>query len=104
MPERRTIQSVCLHLTGMWLVLEHGRPVGELPRMLQRILESPPEWRWLEPSDPNGELTVFDVEAALGTDDAPDVIKHYVRSIRGSWTHHHETVESWALPYALGGD
>ncbi len=94
--ERRAIQSVGVHLVGLCLVLEHGLPTGDLSRMLQRILASPPEWRWLEPSVPNGELTIFDVAAALGTDDAPDVCENYVRSIWTAWTQHRDTVEGWA--------
>jgi Family of unknown function (DUF5946) len=99
-PERRAIQSVCLHLTGMCLVLEHGLPVGKLSRMLQRILSTPPEWRWLEPPERNGERTIFDVDEALGTNDAPDVIERYVRSIWAAWGQHHDTVEAWAGPFA----
>lgn len=95
-PERRAMQSVGLHLTGLCLVLEHGLSPGALSTTLQRILESPPEWRWLEPPEPNGELTVFDVAGALGTEDAPDVIERYVRSIWAAWAEHHDTVEGWA--------
>lgn len=99
-PERRAIQSVGLHLTGMCLVLEHGLSPGELSATLQRILESPPEWHWLEPPEPNGELTIFDVAGALGTDDAPDVCERYVRSIWSAWAQHHDSVEAWARPFA----
>lgn len=98
-PERRAIQSVGTHLVGLCLVFEHGLPAGELSRMLQRILEAPPEWRWLEPPMPNGELTIFDIAAAVGSDDAPDVCERYVRSIWSSWAQHHDTVEAWALPF-----
>ncbi len=99
-PERRAIQSVCLHLTGMCLVLEHALPVARLSTMLQQILASPPEWLWLEPPEPNGELTIFDVAAAPGTDDAPDVVERYVRSIWTAWTQHHDSIEAWAQRFA----
>ena len=69
-----------------------------LPRP-RRILASPPEWRWLEPPSPNGELTVFDLAAPLGTDDAPDVIDRYARSIWSVWAPHHDIVEAWAQRY-----
>ncbi|MEX1296190.1 MAG: DUF5946 family protein, partial [Candidatus Limnocylindrales bacterium] len=95
-PERRSVQSVGVHLVGLCLVLEHGLAPGELSTMLQRILATPPEWRWLEPPAPNGELTIFDVAGALGTDDAPDACERYVRSIWAAWAQHHDTVEAWA--------
>ena len=95
-PERRAIQSVGAHLVGLCLVLEHGLPAAGLSTTLQRILESPPEWRWLEPPEPNGELTISDVAAAVGGDDAPDVCERYVRSIWDAWARHHDTVWAWA--------
>jgi hypothetical protein len=98
-PERRAIQSVGAHLVGLCLVLEHGLSAAELSVMLQRIVESPPEWRWLEPPEPNGELTVFDLAAAVGTDDAPDVCERYVRSVWAAWAPHRETVEAWATRF-----
>jgi hypothetical protein len=100
-PERRAIQSVCLHLTGICLVLQHGLPAAELSMMLQRILASPPEWRWLDPPEPNGVLTIFDLGEALERYDAPDVIDRYVRSIWAAWAEHHGTVEAWARPFTL---
>ena len=98
-PERRTIQSVGAHLVALCLVLEHGLPAIELSATLQRIVESPAEWRWLEPPEPHGELTMFDVAAALDTDDAPDVCERFARSIWAAWAQHHDTVESWARPF-----
>jgi hypothetical protein len=95
-PERRAIQSVGLHLTGLCLVLEHGLTAGELSTTLRRIMESPPEWRWLEPPEPNGELTIFDIAAVVGSDDAPDVCERYVRSTWAAWARHHDTVDGWA--------
>jgi hypothetical protein len=68
--------------------------------MLQRILSSPPRWRWLEPPIPNGDLTIFGVDDALERDDAPDVIEAYVRSIWSAWAPHHEVIEAWARPFA----
>ena len=57
-PERRAVQSVCLHLVGMCLVLERGLPPRELSGALQRLLAHPPAWRWLDPPKPNGLRTV----------------------------------------------
>jgi len=37
------------------------------------------------PPVPDAELAIFDIAAALGTDDAPDVLERYVRSILVAW-------------------
>ena len=67
-PERRAIQSVGLHLVALSLVLEGGLPPDLLSATLQRALERPPAWRWLEPPVPNGSSTVVDLEASIGAD------------------------------------
>jgi hypothetical protein len=45
-PERRSMQSVGLHLVALHLVLERGLPPAELSAALQRVLARPPAWRW----------------------------------------------------------
>jgi hypothetical protein len=51
------------------------------------------------PPVPDAELTIFDIAAALGTDDAPDVLERYVRSILVAWVQHHEAIGAWARPF-----
>ena len=88
-PERRAIQSVCLHLVALCLVLEHGLPAEQLSATLQRILVGPPAWRWLNPPIPNGTRTIHDVAGATDID-------AYVRGVWQAWAPHRAQVESWA--------
>lgn len=97
-PERRAIQSVGLHLVGLCLVLERGLPASELSSALQRILARPPGWRWLEPPEPNGPLTIASLEAAANESGRPldAAIEAYVRGVWGAWSPHHAQVAAWA--------
>ena len=95
-PERRSIQSVCAHLVALCLVIEHDLPPDRLSAVLQRVVDRPPAWRWLDPPVPNGDATIGDVVAAAERDEATPAIDAYVRGIWHAWATHHETVEEWA--------
>jgi hypothetical protein len=97
-PERRSIQSVGVHLVGLHLVLELGLRPEDLSATLQRLLTRPPAWRWLEPPEPNGPLTIASLEAAtaeppLALDRAIDA---YVRGVWAAWSAHRGQIVVWA--------
>ena len=95
-PERRAIQSVGLHLVGLYLVLERGLPPDALSATLQRILARPPAWRWLEPPVPNGSSTIVDLEASITAGRTTAAIEAYVRGVWGAWAPHQAIVAQWA--------
>jgi hypothetical protein len=99
-PERRAIQSVCVHLVGLCLVLQHGLPEASLTSVLQDIIRRPPAWRWLEPPTPNGDLTIVDVGTAGEGPEAAAIVAAYVRGIWAAWAPHHDTVEAWAAEWS----
>jgi hypothetical protein len=53
-PERRSIQSVGLHLMALCLLLEQGVAPVHLPKLRARMLARRPAFRWLEPPLPSG--------------------------------------------------
>ena len=101
-PERRAIQSVGLHLVALYLVLEGGLPPDRLSATLQRALERPPAWRWLEPPVPNGSSTVVDLEASIDAGRVAEAIEAYVRGVWASWAAHRSTVTQWAHAAGVG--
>src|SRR5919107_2005544 len=69
-PERRAIQSVCVHLILLCATLERDWPPDRAVQLRRRALARPPvAWRWLDPDLPLGTLTVASVAAADGVDD-----------------------------------
>jgi hypothetical protein len=99
-PERRSVQSVGVHLVGLYLVLERGLWPAELSAALQRLLARPPAWRWLTPPDPNGPLTVASLETAAAVPGAvlDAAIEAYVRGVWAAWSPHRQQVARWAEP------
>lgn len=104
-PERRAVQSVGLHLVGLYFVLERGLPPAELSTALQRVLARPPAWRWLEPPEPNGPLTIASLESAShGPDPAIGAaVEAYVRGVWAAWAPHHGQAAAWAAAAGWGG-
>lgn len=101
-PERRAIQSVGLHLVGLWLCLERRLPPEDLSSTLQRVMQHPPAWRWLAPPEPNGTTTIGDVIAARAAGREAPAVDALVRGVWDAWTAHHDTVAGWAADARVG--
>jgi hypothetical protein len=95
-PERRSAQSVAIHLVGLCLSLERCRGPAELPRLRQRLARPKRVFPWLAPPPSVGELTVVDVHGA-GTPEAHRaVVDRWARSAWEAWSLHHAQVRAWA--------
>lgn len=92
--ERRSVQSVALHLIALHLVLDRGEAPQHVTGLLGRLLPRLPELRWLPPPQPNGTLTVRDVVTADPRDHARAVTA-WARDVWDAWTLHHPVVIAW---------
>jgi hypothetical protein len=101
-PERRSIQSVALHLITLCLVIEDGASPQAGPRLHKR-LAGRPSFHWLEPPRPNGSLTVADVAQAATAAEHLRLVNAWARGIWDAWQPHHATVRNW-ISRELGGD
>ena len=88
LPERRSIQSVALHLLTLCLFLEAGHDPKHGPRLHRRLIERLPEPHWLEPPEPNGTVTVADVLGGVS-------VETWARDVWAAWSPHHATVRAW---------
>ena len=93
-PERRTKQSVGLHLLTLCLVLERGADPADGPRLHQRFAERP-DWAWLDPPRPNGTLTVENVLEAATVAEHHARVRAWAADVWAAWEPHHETVRRW---------
>lgn len=94
-PERRTIQSLGLHLMTLCLFLERGFDIAQGPAAHKRIVENPPSWVWLDPPENMGSMTVADVVKAQSAEEHRDLVWEWARSVWQAWARHHETVRRW---------
>lgn len=98
-PERRTIQSVAVHLIGLYLSLERGTPAGDLPRARQAVAACSAQFCWLEPPSERGEITVRDVHAAGTNPDAHSrLVRDWAESAWQAWAAHHAQIRAWTVP------
>ena len=99
-PERRSIQSVGLHLMTLCMVVEDDVDPAQGPKLHKRFV-SRPVFHWLEPPQPNGRLTVADTLGANSPEEHRDAVHAWGRDVWDAWAIHHQTVRSW-LEGALG--
>ncbi len=99
-PERRAIQSVCLHLVGLCAVLERGWPRSRGPELLRRALARPQGWRWLDPDLPLGTVTVAEVGAAQEREAA---VRAWAEDLWAAYAVHQPLVRGWTDAVLAGG-
>jgi hypothetical protein len=100
-PERRSIQSVAVHLMTLALWLDRGADPRAGSALHKRVV-SRPEYVWLEPPQPNGTLTVADVHRAATREQHTNAVWAWARDVWQAWEVHHLTVNGW-IDRALGG-
>ena len=93
-PERRTTQSVWVHLVGLHLVLERGlgndfatQTIGALTRRAGTLV-------WLEPPDSLGSITVQNVVDAHETMEHEQAIRRWSQSVWEAWKAHHKSIQT----------
>jgi len=101
MPERRTLQSVGLHLMTLSLFVEGGADIREGPRLHKRIMANRPVFHWLEPPRFAGGLTVADVLGARDAHEHGELVWAWARGVWGAWAAHHSVVREW-IEQSLG--
>ena len=94
--ERRSAQSVAVHLVGLCLSLERGRGPAELPALRQRLVTPKRTFPWLVPPTSVGEVTVVDVHAAETSEAHRVTVDRWARSAWEAWSQHHARVRTWA--------
>ncbi len=99
-PERRSIQSVAIHLMTLCLVLEQGADPRDGPKLHKRMVERP-AFHWLEPPQPNGNMTIANVLPAEDLVAHQRLVTAWARGVWKAWTPHHATVRAW-IEHSLG--
>ena len=95
-PQRRSAQSVAVHLVGLCLLLERGRTALELPRLRKGFVELHPQFPWLEPPPNVGQHTVLEILGATSADEHRSLVDRWAASTWQAWSVHHEQVRAWA--------
>ena len=94
-PSPQSIQSVCVHLMSLCLVLERGVDVGYATRAMQAAVREKNRFVWLTPPPSLGAVTVVDVAAASTPAQHNPKVRIWAESAWSAWAEHHATVRGW---------
>lgn len=93
-PERRSAQSVGLHLMTLCLFLEQGADPTDGPKLHERMVGRP-EFYWLEPPPKSGRMTVADVLEARDAEAHERFVRAWAQDVWEAWAPHHDVVREW---------
>jgi hypothetical protein len=91
-PDRRTIQSVWVHLTGLYLTLERDLSHNFARRVMGSLTRSSDLLDWLPPPDDLGAITVAHAYHANGPDEHSAAIRRWAESVWAAWHPHREAI------------
>jgi hypothetical protein len=91
-PERRSIQSVWVHLASLHLIIERGLSHEFARRVIASLTTHHALLNWLEPPGNLGEITVVQASRAIGLEEHQEAIHRWARSVWAAWQPHHTSV------------
>ena len=94
-PERRSIQSVAVHLIGLYHSLERGAPAAQVTRAIGRAAKFSDGFFWLEPPASLGKITVVHAADAEGLEQYQRAAREWARSAWEAWSAHHDQIRKW---------
>lgn len=95
LPERRTIQSINVHLAGLCLVIERGCSGDLARRHIARLTETHEDrFRWLPPPPSLGDVRVSDVLAADRAAAHACEVQRWADEVWNAWEPHHPHVRA----------
>lgn len=95
-PSPQSIQSVTLHLVGLYLVFGRGHALDQVAPAIQRLTAHKGDFIWLEPPPSQGSLTVCHVHAAQRPDEHAARVRQWGESVWTAWAIHHGAARRYA--------
>jgi hypothetical protein len=92
---RHPDKSVCVHLSGLYLMLERGVAPVEVPPLLQR-LASRACWPHLDPPEKHASMTVYDVALADSPQTHAQRVREWAAEVWRAWSPHHDVARELA--------
>lgn len=85
-------KSVCIHLTGLYLVLARGIAPTDVPRHFQRLAAVFKRWPHFPPPATRGSLTVYDVATAGSAEEHARLVRRWAAQVWEAWREHHAAI------------
>jgi Family of unknown function (DUF5946) len=93
-PSPQSIQSVCVHLMSLCIVVERGLAPAYATRVMDAATRTKHRFHWLAPPPSLGAVTVADVAEAAAAQYA-DRVREWAESAWAAWAEHHATIRRW---------
>ena len=94
-PSPQAIQSVCVHLLSLCLVLERNLAAAYATRVMGEATRAKDRFFWLIPPASLGQVTVADVAVVAAPHQHEQRVRAWAESAWSAWAGHHATVRSW---------
>jgi len=95
-PSPQTIQSIAVHLIGLYASLRLQLPPPTVTAAIKRAADKG-HFQWLVPPPRLGELTVADVLPATSPEEHASLVGRWAEAAWAAWEPHHVQVKEWAL-------
>ncbi|HRN68718.1 MAG TPA: DUF5946 family protein [Promineifilum sp.] len=100
-PSPQSIQSVCVHLIGLYLVLERNFDGRRALEAVRAAADGSRAFHWLEPPTHHYEVTILDIHRAGDPAAYAAALTEMARLTWAAWSNHHSQVRSWAAELGL---
>ena len=94
-PSAQAIQSVCVHLISLCLVIERRIDPGYATRAIRTAVRKKERFVWLTPPSSLGAITVADVQAVSTAAEHKMRVQAWAESAWSAWSMHHRTIHGW---------
>lgn len=98
-PGRKSVQSVNVHLVGLYLSLEKEFDVQKTPKIMSALTKNAEKFVWLTPPAPNGTITVLDVVKAETAGEHREIVKNWAINVWNAWQEHHQKIKQIAAEF-----
>ena len=95
-PMRQAIQSVAVHLIGLYLSLEKGTEAKQVTQAMGRATQFSDKFVWLDPPENLGLITVADVVKTKTLDEYESLGRDWAVSAWQAWSIHHAQIRKWS--------
>ncbi len=92
---RQAIQSVCVHLMSLCLVLERGVDPAYATRAIGQAVKAKGRYVWLSPPTSVGEVTVVDVAQKATAEEHARAVRAWAASAWAAWAPYRDLVRGW---------
>lgn len=87
-PERRSSQSVWVHLVSLCLIVEYGWTPAMGITAKQHLLARQRTWDWLEPPSDQGAVTILDLVAVTDAGVFATEVRRWAEAVWAAWSAH----------------